>query len=352
VLVKAPFSRELLSRTKKIRVSDFSHQWVEDILYFEGPILSLLKANTAQDYFYFFCGERRQSTDWLAFEVSRDDIEKYKTKAVTLLDIIQSKEHVFFLTTNNRQAIDYVLKIKSTDVPEQFLPPDESYFDAELCPSEKGKLLESPRDYSIRLDGRWFLEDLIEIPRVYNQLYSFIYTLRHLYKKSVESNATEIFSRYPWRGGFSAVNFYQQLKRTMPSLHEARVQEISYASPGTIRLELLVDTSIGVRDCVNSAAKNASMLEELQKQVRTVFRDEGLAKIDGSVSRPRLNKTTRLFLERKADEIAGALGLSEYALDIRRMAGNDLLAVKILLSFYRRILKFSIFQNRGMIDFD
>lgn len=350
--MKMLLEQGVVVRAEKVRASDFAHRWVEDILYFEGPILSLLKASTSQDYFYYWLGFRRSANQWLAVDVSRSEIEEYKEKETSLLQIIEGKEVVHIVSTDKERKVTSAIKVNVADLPESYLPPPTSFFDPELCTTPQKKMLEEPGAYCINVDGAWFLEDLVEIPRVYNQLYTFIYTLRHLYKRSVRGNASDIFKRYPWRGGYSAVNFYSQLNQVIPSLHEPKVHAIQYASPGRIELELTVDTSKGVKRCINAAAKNAEFLRELSRDVKSHLRDEGLSKRKGNIEQLRIPKKSRSFLTKKSKEIANALALGPYIEDIRQMAGNELLTVRIMLSFYRRIKKFSDYQSQRKISFD
>ena len=45
---------------------------------------------------------------------------------------------------------------------------------------------------------------------------------------------------YPWRGGWSTVNFFQTIVSAVPHAHTPRVAKLAYASPGSIDLDLSV----------------------------------------------------------------------------------------------------------------
>ena len=44
------------------------------------------------------------------------------------------------------------------------------------------------------------------------------------------------FRAFPWRGGWSAVGFYEQLRIAVPPKHRPRLVAIEYASPGFMDL--------------------------------------------------------------------------------------------------------------------
>ena len=91
--------------------------------------------------------------------------------------------------------------------------------------------------YRLALDGEWGLLDLSGFGRQYVQSYSFFYALR--FEESDEiGRVANAFAAFPWRGGWSAVDFYESLTATVPRRHRPRIVAIEYASPGYIELGL------------------------------------------------------------------------------------------------------------------
>lgn len=64
--------------------------------------------------------------------------------------------------------------------------------------------------YRIELDGTWSLSEFYELPHVFTQTYAFNYTFSGEDVRDPERVA-HAFSSFPWRGGYSAVNFYNVL---------------------------------------------------------------------------------------------------------------------------------------------
>lgn len=337
---------------ERVKIAEFKgHRWVEDILYFEGPLLSLLKASASQDFFYYWCGTFNKQNRWLALEVSRDQIEQYRNQDLSLLDILNSLGYGYVVFIDATQKIKSSWKYSVDDLPEVCVPPEESYFDPDLSEAGSESLLEKSGNYGLNVDGDWFLDDLVKIPRTFQQLYAFCYTLKNLQKQSVWANALHIFRKYPWRGGYSRVNFYQDLRRVIPSMHEAKIKKLQMASAGEFRFELLTSAAEDVRATVDAATNNALALDRLEKEAMTIFRAHKLSRIKSNHPELRLSKGVLALLRKKVGEIAEALGLGEYVEEIRTLAGNDLVAIKILLSFHRRVSRFTKFQDGNLIDF-
>lgn len=336
---------------KKIRKSLYSHQWVEDILYFEGPLLSLLKASTSQDYFYYHVDQSSKLVRWLAISVSRRDIDLYITRKRSLRWLVKRHDDVAVVDMNADGEVVNVVVCDLDDLPSAYLPPRQSMFDPGLSQISDDELLPAPGSYTLKVDGQWFFEDLAKIPKYYIQLYSFFYSLVHLGRPSVRSNAYDIYRKFPWRGGFSSVNFYRQLQSVIPSLHEPEVSKMHYASPGEITLELLSDVAERLRDSLLSANENASELDDLRKEFGRVQRAERWAEVDGTLSSIRISKDLRQYLSNTLQEACRLLGIAEYSDDIRKLAGNELVAVKIILSYSRRILKLTGFTERQLVQY-
>ncbi len=335
---------------KKIAISNVeTHRWVEDIAYFDGPLVSLMKASTSQDYIYYWCDSDRMYNRWLAFPISREQIYEYTIQSISLLEILTSNQSSFVIDIDSEGKSKKVWSIAVSDITGDYLPSEDSYFEPDLCPSG-ANLFISPDNYEINIDGEWFLEDLVLLPKVYSQLYAFSYTLYNLTRRSVYENAKNIFSRYPWRGGFSTVNFFKDLDRVIPSLHEPQVKELKYASPGHIRLELLSEVSKELENTIKKAIENSVGLSECYKETQKYLKEMGYTRLLEGAAPPSLSKSDMQFFKAQIDSFAKDMGLGGYTTDIVKLSGSLLVSVKIMMSVYRRIDKFVKYQEKGMIS--
>lgn len=332
---------------ERVNRPDLRHRWVEDILYFEGPILSILKGSTTQDFFYYWCDADNRYNRWMCLPVSRQEIINYKSGYITILDICNSRESVVFVDIDAKLEPQRGVEVALDSIPEEYLPPKESFFDVDLSPSND--FLIEPELYDLKLDGDWYLEELMRLPKTYSQLYSFVYTLKNMMRVSVSSNASKIFSNYPWKGGFSTVNFYKDLDAVIPSFHEPKVESIHYASPGQIRLELLKPVSLSVEGIVNTCFENEAKLKDHYKIIADFMRRKELSKVDGSDPDLIINESDKIFLSKGISTFSKLMNLSEHEADIVRVSGNELVAIKIIMSVYRRVSKLFGFMEKGML---
>lgn len=335
---------------KKIPKSEVDgHQWVEDIIYHEGPVLSLLKGSTSQDYFYYWVDSSSTVNRWLAIPVSRKTIEEYRNCRISLFDVINRESTIKVVDIDNEFKPKYAWSVTIENVPEDYLPAKNSLFDPGLSLTETTSL-SKPKAYKLSLDGNWFLEDLVKLPRLYSQLYSFAYTLYNINRESVEINAKHIFSRYPWRGGFSAVHFFKDLDRVIPSLHEPQIKEIAYASPGFIKLELQYEVSELLKSFLESSCKNIETLSETYADAVKFIKQKEYNKTQRETDLPpRITPQEKKELALLSRRMAEGLNLMDYIDRVSDFSGNELRTLKILMSIHRRFERFITYSQKGMI---
>jgi hypothetical protein len=87
--------------------------------------------------------------------------------------------------------------------------------------------------HKIHIEGRWELRDLYVFPQRYGEIYSFLYALS---APSPHGRFIEIFQRYPWRGGYSAVNFMTIFIFQFPVISGRGLQVLNMDRPGTLNL--------------------------------------------------------------------------------------------------------------------
>src|SRR5688500_13412586 len=104
----------------------------------------------------------------------------------------------------------------------------------------------------IGLEGEWTLYEFSRFGRVYTQVYALMYSLETSIADARPEIVTYAYHAFPWRGGYSAVNFYETLRNIVPPEHRPRVNSIRYASPGFIELGLVVLVATNVHRIVRA----------------------------------------------------------------------------------------------------
>ncbi|WP_417686594.1 hypothetical protein [Roseibium sp.] len=201
-------------------------------------------------------------------------------------------------------------------------------------------------NYRVKMDSRWELEDLYKFPRAFEQAYFAYYSLLFFDDDFTNERLAYAYSSYPWRGGYSAVNFYNQLKYSMPKPQRPTITSISYASPGWIDLNLIQEVAINVGIVVGSVCGSIRLINGTYNSIYKGMQDRKLTQLKIEKEEFSLAKENFAFLRKANIEMGGILNFTDIdALNTR--TGNELRTLKILLSIYRRIRTLAQFRQDG-----
>lgn len=131
--------------------------------------------------------------------------------------------------------------------------------------------------HRISLDGEWGLLEFSGFGRQYLQTYAAIYALANLPAEDeipADERVEYAFRAFPWKGGWSSVDFFSTLRYSVPKKHQPRVVEIEYASPGHIDLLLVVSIALVISRSVKHVADHIdrfnTVYNNIQKGIRVV----------------------------------------------------------------------------------
>ncbi|MDR7377644.1 hypothetical protein J2X19_002323 [Rhodoferax ferrireducens] len=189
---------------------------------------------------------------------------------------------------------------------------------------------------TVQIDGRWGIDDLRKFSDLVQDAYAFVYALSGIGAASTKQKMGILFRKYPWRGGFSSVNFFDDLYSIIPSGERAQVRKIQYASPGTIQLKMDGTVAASIRDFVSTINTIESTATKAYSDARSTLRLRGwLGKAKDDLELTNQDEAMLLILVGK---LSVAFGLSGQTDEIVSFANSDPLgAVKILLAYYRRL---------------
>jgi hypothetical protein len=211
--------------------------------------------------------------------------------------------------------------------------------------SHGGKLVER----QVNLDGRWGIEDLERFSDLWSDAYAFTFAL-YPQLGGNKQRITELFHKYPWRGGFSAMNFFGDLYRQVPPGLRPAISEMHKASPGYLKMalhEVLFDRIEHLVKNLNSRNSPESLAYD---QVRKDLRESGwLGRASADI---RLGGDDLERLQQHLKFLSKAFGFVQQERHILYLGNQDpLAAVKILLSFYRKVRELSDYISTGKATF-
>jgi hypothetical protein len=198
--------------------------------------------------------------------------------------------------------------------------------------------------HRIELGGEWTLDDLYLLPHAYGQLYSFV--------NALQRGALDIDERYdhafeyPWRGGWSTVNFFGYVRTRVPRTARPKLVAIQYASPGWMDLSLVVATALAIRGLVTTFVKTATQLHNLYNEIYNGMHDRQLMRIDVRERVLELERHELEWIETSTDRMAKLMGFEDVQ-TVNALTKNPLATLKVLLSLYRRVRTLAKFEQAG-----
>ncbi|RMA60817.1 hypothetical protein C8C96_1840 [Acidovorax sp. 100] len=224
------------------------------------------------------------------------------------------------------------------EIAEEFLP-DSGMF----IPQQS---INSLAIRTVSIDGRWDIEDMRRFSDLVQDSYAFVYALAGKGPASTKQKMGALFRRYPWRGGFSAVNFFDDLYKLIPANDRTEIKSIKYASPGDIQLRMDGDVATLIRSFVDDLNSPESVAQDAYKEARAFLRVKGwLGKAKDDLDLLAQDETRLMdFVQR----LSVAFGLGGHVQDIVAFSNSDPLgAVKILLAYFRRLSNLADYSATG-----
>lgn len=201
----------------------------------------------------------------------------------------------------------------------------------------------------ITLDGDWGVEDFAEYLRVLTQAYSL--TVAFEYEGAEigidEERYARTFTSHAWRGaGFSAANFYQDVRAIIPRPLRPQFVSIQYASPGWMELSLLAGAIWALSRIVRTVIATSRDATDYYNHLYKQLYERKLTVIETRQAEIDLLRKEHEFLKTSTDEFAKIIGVTN--LDrLRELTGNELSVLKILLGYFRFIRRLAKRQQEG-----
>lgn len=210
---------------------------------------------------------------------------------------------------------------------------------------------ETLESFPIFIGGRWSLEDLSVFPRVYEQVYFGLEAMQSLIAGEPDEDMARVFQAYPWHGGYSAVGFFDRLKRQTPRGRRPQLRSMRYASPGVIELLLAVVIAERIAALVIRIAHAVSAIDKAYSEIIKNLMDRKLLRLKTESEELRLERDQLAYITECAARIAEILGIRDISA-LHRVTGSPYKSLKMLLALYRRVRQLVRFDEKGKVHFD
>lgn len=206
-------------------------------------------------------------------------------------------------------------------------------------------------NHRLEMDGEWGLLELSGFGRQYLQVYSMLYALRFgADVEGADDRTVHAFRAFPWIGGWSAVDFYENLRVAVPRQHRPGIVAIKYASPGFIELAVVVTVAWNIRRIVDHVCASIERASATYSNLYKAAMERKLLRVDARRAELELDREELHFAEEATRRLAGAIGL-DLTDELERLTENPLARMKIMLSLYRRVRDLAKLQKSRRIRF-
>ena len=298
--------------------------WERDLIYFEGPLLSEFTVKNGEKYLKYWCDCNDEYNRWMLFRIKEEDRLRLVLGELSLIDCIKDKagNFVFFVDENEHKSFYQLVDL--SDVPQEYFPELDSYLNIE-------DYVEDKNITSLVFEDNWQFEDLKEVYRKLTQLYDFIFVA----KKQLGTSGG-----MPWRGGFSAMHFYNKLKNIIPKISNSELGAIHYASPGYMKMEMDTDIAELTFKAINLYKKEQVVIDQIYSELFNRIKDLGLNNLNLDVAIDDFSKDTDCQKNYKL------LTSKLFCVDLNwlnKFADSDFERCKIVMAHTRRLKTFYSF---------
>jgi hypothetical protein len=204
--------------------------------------------------------------------------------------------------------------------------------------------------YTVHIAGEWSLEDLYVFPRTFEQVYFLVYSLLPDLDELAIERIDHAYRKFPWQGGYSAVNFYNQLKYATPKQDRPQIASIRYESPGWIEIGLLVAAAYAVERIVKRTASTIKEAHDVYDRIIRGLSERKLLRLEVKRKALELKKEELEYIDFCVALMAKLLGFQNIQ-EINARTGSPYKTLKILLSLFRRVRTLVEYKESGKADF-
>ena len=106
---------------------------VSDLIYFDGPLLSLYVSRKGENYLFYWVDVDDEYNKWMFIRVDVHTLKEYLDKKISLYQLIVNSNDglVRFVDINNNIDYHNIKAVPIGDIPDDYLPEQDSYYEYE-----------------------------------------------------------------------------------------------------------------------------------------------------------------------------------------------------------------------------
>ena len=116
----------------KIEKLDFIPIKQGDLLYHEGPLLSVFKDALSDNYYFYKWSDcDTKAHRWLVFKVHIKGLKAFFDKKLSIKQLILEQPFSYMLDLDTHLEPINIAVVSASNIPKSYLPEQDSYFDAQ-----------------------------------------------------------------------------------------------------------------------------------------------------------------------------------------------------------------------------
>lgn len=315
-----------------------------DLLYFEGPLISLHRGPFGDPYIELWVDRDRLVDRWLMFRTTELDLARYVHGKVALRQIALTAPDAFFYVNDySRSGEHRAALLPIAETPSEILPREGALHDPSLEPRQETDQV----DQSILLSGSWEMSELSDLQRRYSQVYS-LQSVLGVGQAPPPEKLSEAFANYNFNGGYVYKTAFDRFEHAVLFHKRPKFTAVHYASPGYIRLKVDSDDAARAGRAVRSFLESSEELRKAYDALHASLLAFGRETRDGDQVDGKQLEAWEKSLTPQVRALSGMLGLSYVAL--MYVAGNSIVSGFILASYFRRLKDLALLQFEERAD--
>ncbi len=107
----------------------------EDLLYYDGPLLSLFRSASGKTVLFYWCESDTAVNRWLVFEITEREAALLRNDKITISELTENRNCIYFVDIDANLQYKEIRKLHPASIPSSYLPETSYYRVASLKPS-------------------------------------------------------------------------------------------------------------------------------------------------------------------------------------------------------------------------
>lgn len=342
-----------MAKIKRLARYAKSAHLIQTVLFYDGP--QIILARSDRGFFMVGVAVDIEDIDYPIYftEVTDKDYYRYLREKVDLRFLFteaSKRKYVADWDQIDNKRLD--LWRFRDEFDDEDLIPLSGFWSRNHNVALNEELVSANAIAEFAIDGAWDAPDFARLYAQFSDIYAFVAISSRKFRESLSSasrTALETAVRHlEWKGGGSYLSYYENIFSKVSEAIPLGVREISYASPGRIRLKGDKDALEEVLLVVNNFAQDADKVVESARNLDQILSKFNL-KRQGIADAKFPTQEIEIRGVQLATDIFSGLGIDDPEVIKANCQQNSVMYAKVSLSFYRRAKRLYAFHAEGRV---